>query len=174
MRNWIHLFKNKCDHIRFWWIVNTRLKPVYRVLDIGGGNHPQELISCVESVIVDPTVTYNHRDGGVTFLKGDWHCANNLRYETVTLINVIEHLEKEEATRLLKQTEDYAKQIVIFTPLGFMEQNDGEWNTHRSGWMSEDFGKGWGVFVFSNYHYCDFKGVTLPEPHGAILAVYTR
>lgn len=64
--------------------------------------------------------------------------------DTVLLVDVIEHLEKEEALDLLSKTFSIAsQQVVVFTPLGFFEQDNtdgidawglhgGEWQTHRS------------------------------------------
>ena len=111
------------------------------------------------------------------------------RVGIISLIDFVEHLEKEEATALIKKTMARADRVLVFTPLGFDHQ-DGEDSydfakknlqklftkeekelavkaqTHKSGWTAEDFETlGFDVLVNSNYHA---KG------EGAIWAQWSR
>ena len=174
---WLNLAFNKWDHSRFWFITH-QFKQVDTLMDIGCGNHPQDFIPVTKwFYTVDPNPTIDK--GLYWHINGTWqHPAMNFMrnnpIHTVTLMDVVEHLEKCEALQLLRETQKHVQQIVVFTPLGFMDQDDGEWNSHRSGWMPGDFGKGWKVHIFPDFHWCDFKGRVFPEPKGAILAIWNR
>jgi len=65
-------------------------------------------------------------------------------------IDVVEHFDKSIALSVIRQMERVSrKRVVIFTPLGFMEQEDGkegswgagnpEYQKHRCGFTHEDF-----------------------------------
>jgi hypothetical protein len=150
-------------------------------MDIGSGKRPQaqeffkpDIIYCF-----DPTYETHISNEGIHMIQGTWKTAIDtmkiVPTDTVFLMDVIEHLPKQEAVSLLKETEGLVKkQIVVFTPLGFMEQDDGEWNTHRSGWLPEDFKVGWKTFVFPNFHRTGLKDRVLEKPHGALLAIYNK
>lgn len=82
--------------------------------------------------------------------------------DSVTLIDVIEHLEKEVGLDVLRQVEEIAaKKVIVFTPRGFFELKEfdhyglgGEsYQRHRSGWEIEDFQKlGYNIVIFSKFH----------------------
>jgi hypothetical protein len=68
----------------------------------------------------------------------------------VFLLDVVEHMEKEMGQRVIELAKEVAEeQVVLFTPVGFLPQNedkwglDGlDWQIHRSGWLPEEF-PGW-------------------------------
>ncbi len=104
--------------------------------------------------------------------------------DSVFLLDVIEHLAKEDGHRLLGDCERVAReQIVLFTPLGFLLQeyaagevdawgyHGGQWQSHRSGWSPEDFGEDWDILASSEYHEVSAKDGPLPSPAGAFWAV---
>ncbi len=87
-----------------------------------------------------------------------------IKFETILFIDVIEHMTKVEGQACLECAKFLAtKQVVVFTPLGFMEQEVGEddldawgmhggsWQEHKSGWTPEDF-QGWDISIGRNYH----------------------
>jgi hypothetical protein len=179
-----NLILNKLDHCKFWFI-SKKFSSVNYVMDIGCGNRPQTLVVAnIIHYLIDPSniFTINYWKSPFYHIKGTWSDAIDMiiRYnyviDCIVLIDVIEHLEKEEGLRLLYETEKLVNQIVIFTPLGFMEQNDIDnmWNVHKSGWYPSDFGDRWKIYIFPNFHWCDFKGKILSKPHGAFLAVYNK
>jgi hypothetical protein len=104
--------------------------------------------------------------------------------DSVFALDVIEHLEKADGLRFLQQAERVARrQIVIFTPLGFFPQSyedpdkpdrwgmqGGYWQTHRSGWLPEDFSEDWELVCFESYHLVDQDEQPLEKPFGAIWA----
>jgi hypothetical protein len=82
--------------------------------------------------------------------------------DLLTLIDVLEHFEREDAVRLLGQAETVARQrVVLFTPRGAFPQEDHdafglggeELQRHRSAWEPEDLtGLGYNVVVMDGYH----------------------
>lgn len=104
--------------------------------------------------------------------------------DSIFLIDVIEHMEKDDGLRLLESCERVVRQqIVLFTPLGFMPQeygahdedawgfSGGEWQKHRSGWELNDFDNTWDLLVCKEYHLTDSRGERLTNPFGAIWAI---
>jgi hypothetical protein len=107
--------------------------------------------------------------------------------DSVFLIDVIEHLSKEEGLEILDQCSRIARrQIAVFTPLGFVAQEfeDEEqdaWGLsgtdlqrHRSGWTPDDFGEGWSFLCCNAYHTADPKGRKRDKPAGAFWALHTK
>src|SRR4029078_10523678 len=81
--------------------------------------------------------------------------------DSVFALDFIEHLDKQDGLRMLREAERVARQqIVVFTPHGFFPQSyddpgkpdrwgmdGGYWQTHRSGWAPDDFGDGWDIVI---------------------------
>ena len=92
----------------------------------------------------------------------------------VYLLDVIEHMEKDDALRILEMAQEVAQeQVVIYTPYGFMEQTVDAWGlgahdlqTHRSGWLPDEFtARGWRTQLYKPRRiqvYTDGK----PNPQG--------
>ena len=63
--------------------------------------------------------------------------------DAVTLLQVVEHLTKDKASKLIEEAEKLARRrIVITTPNGFVEQEsfgDNPFQKHLSGWTITDF-----------------------------------
>jgi hypothetical protein len=71
------------------------------------------------------------------------------------MIDVIEHMKKDEGLRILDSIEKQFKRIIIFTPLGWFPINygDGHPLTHKSAWFPEDFAsRGYLVEVWPVFH----------------------
>ncbi len=179
----------------------AEMQTVEVVLDIGCGIKPQNYIRPLTHICCEPYAEYvNHlqqeiavlenRDRSYILLNMGWGEA--VRYfppqsvDTVFLVDVIEHLKKEDGKKLLAATEDIARQqIIIFTPLGFMPQHhdDGkdawglsgaQWQEHKSGWTPEDFsGDFWQVFAAKEFHIADSLNRMLEKPYGAFWAIKT-
>jgi hypothetical protein len=65
----------------------------------------------------------------------------NRRFDACVALDVIEHLEKGEAFRMLESMERLAsRRVVIFTPNGFVPQKskNGDLQEHLSGWCTEE------------------------------------
>ena len=177
------------------------MHPVEVVMDIGCGIVPQNFIRPSVHICCEPYAEYvEHlqnkvanieiRDRSYVVLNMGW--AEAVDYfpeksvDTVFLVDVIEHLEKDEGRALLAKTEKIARQqVVVFTPLGFMPQhhddgkdawglNGADWQEHKSGWLPEDFGDGWQIFASEVFHTVDSSSRELEKPFGALWAIKTN
>ncbi|AFQ42408.1 methyltransferase family protein [Desulfosporosinus meridiei DSM 13257] len=161
---------NVVNHKDFLNVINELLSDSNTVLDVGCGvGETLEKISCPIKIGVDAHRPYlENARASEKFIKLNFR-AERLRelflpksIDSVTMIDVIEHFEKEDALDVLSQVEEIAtKRVVIFTPRGFFRQLDidhynlgGEsFQRHRSGWEVEDFEKlGYNTVIFSKFH----------------------
>ena len=147
--------------------VRRRLEPmeIASVLDIGCYKHPQGVIAVPRHVLVDPFQPYidAHQSFPERYCM-DWEESLDFfepkEFEAIFLLDVIEHLEKEQGQELLPRTVEAAgRVVVIFTPTGFVEQNpidaSGELQRHKSGWLPEEFGDGWTIINGIHAHGVD-------------------
>jgi hypothetical protein len=167
-------------------------------LDIGCGIRPQDFVKPTVHICCDPFKPYvqelqkrasNSISNNLVILHASWSDVIRMfppgSVDTIFLIDVIEHLEKEEGRSILKETVPIArKHLVVFTPLGFLEQSHpdgkdawgfdgGKWQEHRSGWDPEDFGEGWDSLVVKDFHQTDNLGEKYEVPKGAFVSIYT-
>lgn len=165
-------------------------------LDIGPGIRPQTLIEPEVHICCEPfgpyaeklQATYD-RSARLVVLQATWQQAVEIvapaSVDSVFMLDIIEHLEKEEGARLLEATVRLARhQVVIFTPLGFVQQYhpDGKdawgmdgasWQEHKSGWMPSDFGTEWQIVASPDFITTDNLGRPLATPAGAFWAIRT-
>lgn len=133
------------------------------VLDLGCGIRPIDWYEAKQHVCVDAHKPYLDRVAAV----GGYHCVHAEALEAlrrvkpgsvdaIYCLDMIEHLTREEGDELVRlMLLAQPKQIVIFTPNGYLEQNGpdpwglgGEhWQQHRSGWVPEDF-PGWSIEIY--------------------------
>jgi hypothetical protein len=179
------------------------IKPVQVVLDIGCGIQPQNYITPAVHICCEPFGDYieylqheireqkriNLIDRAYIFLNATWSEMTGYfperSVDTVFLLDVIEHLDKEQGRELLAWVEKIARcQVVIFTPLGFVKQehpdgkdawgmDGGNWQVHKSGWVPEDFDETWQTYVTERFHYETNLGDPYAVPAGAFYAIKT-
>ena len=145
--------------------VRRYLDPVWSVVDVGPGIRPQTLIDCITLLCIEPHGEY------VEWLQEHGHSVIQGRavdvlpklvdgVDTITAIDVIEHMEREEGEEFVRLALKVAReQVIIFTPLGFYPQppvdawgmNGGQWQEHKSGWVPADF-PGWRIVKFPTFH----------------------
>jgi hypothetical protein len=173
--------------------------PCNIAVDIGTGIRPHDFVNSAICICCEPYAEYveilkqkvtEKTDKIYVVEQKTWaealECFAEKSIDSIFLIDVIEHLTKDEGEMLLRRTEAIARQqIVLFTPLGFVAQhtleggkdawglNGAEWQEHRSGWFPEDFDNSWNIFASKNYHEYSNVGVKLEEPFGAFWAVKT-
>jgi len=158
------------DHKDFLVTINELLSDSHTVLDVGCGvGATLTEFCCPIKIGVDAHRPYlEHAQCGDEFIKLNYRAEDLSKLflpnslDSVTLIDVIEHFEKEVALEVLSQVEEIAaKKVIVFTPRGFFKQLDvdhyglgGEsFQRHRSGWDVEDFEKlGYNVVIFSKFH----------------------
>jgi 2-polyprenyl-3-methyl-5-hydroxy-6-metoxy-1,4-benzoquinol methylase len=176
---------NIVNHKDFLLTINELLTDSHTVLDIGCGmGTTLKELCCPVKIGVDAHRPYleNAKFGkpDQEFIKLHYK-AERLRelflpdsLDSVTLIDVIEHFEKEVAFDVLSQAEEIAaKKVIVFTPRGFFKQEEvdhyglgGEsYQRHRSGWEVEDFeGLGYNIIIFNKFH--DHKNQAFLKAYG--------
>lgn len=173
---------NVVNHKDFLATINELLSDSRTVLDVGCGvGATLKEIRCPIKIGVDvhrPYLEKAEPDEQIIKLNFTAERLNEIflsnSLDSVTLIDVIEHFEKEVALDVLRKAEEIAvKKVIVFTPRGFFKQIDvdhyglgGEsYQRHRSGWEVEDFHKlGYNVMVFSKYH--DQKNLAFLQVYG--------
>lgn len=165
------------------------------VIDLGCGIVPMNYFRPKLHIMIEPWDEYSnilrHRyadDKSVLILKlGALEALAALHdnsVDSIFLLDVIEHLEKEVGRKVISEIERVAaKQAVIFTPLGFMPQHmeagepdgwglsGGEMQEHKSGWLPEDFDAEWEFHICETYHSKNFRGELLEKAYGAFFAI---
>ncbi len=154
--------------------------PCDRLVDVGAGIRPYDLINPRVHLCIEPHGEYVRalsREGYPIIEATAVEALPLLRnFQTVLLLDVIEHMTKEDGLLTLDLATNLAtKQVVVFTPLGFVKQEPiGDekdpwgyqgwaWQTHRSGWNPSEF-KGWETKVDPTFH----------GGHGAFFAVLNK
>lgn len=178
--------------------VKSKLLTTDILLDVGCGIMPQQFIIPKVHICCEPFKEYvaklqekisHFEDRFTTVVNVDWETVCKIfppkSIDTVILVDVLEHLEKTEGEKLIKLTEQIARQqIIIFTPLGFFPQshpngldawglNGAAQQEHKSGWYPEDFDESWEVLGAKEYHFFDNLQRKLDKPFGAFWAIKT-
>lgn len=177
--------------------VCARVHDANVVLDIGCGIRPQPFVEAAVHICCEPFDEYMHRlmvetaaEKKYVYLQCDLQNAVNIfpsfSVDSVFLIDVIEHIEREVALECLRKITRIPKyQVIVFTPLGFMPQENlsghcdrwgmggGAWQEHKSAWQPEDFPakEGWEVIACRDFHRRDAHGEKLDPPIGAMYAI---
>lgn len=126
--------------------------------DIGCGIRPVNWWPDAQAVLVEPYAGYCDvlRQSGhkpVNLIALNYLEASSDGFvPAIYLLDVIEHMHRPEGERVIELAQRKAeRQVVIYTPKGFLEQEGdawglgGEhWQKHRSGWLPGDF-PGWQV-----------------------------
>lgn len=126
---------------------------VQTVLDVGAGIRPMSWYKPRRHICVEPHPPYAERLMAAGFEVINKTADEALDTETadaIYLLDVIEHMEKEDGLRIINKMLNAARtQVVIYTPFGFLEQDHDPWELggdywqlHRSGWLPEEF-PGW-------------------------------
>ena len=153
--------RDKIDQFIFGKLVNPLISElndtidsnIDTILDLGcGSNSPmgyfknklKRLVGVdlfIPSLNLSSKNKLHHEYYEIDILSSIDHFEEN-SFDCVALIDVIEHLKKQDGLTLIKQMETIArKKIIVFTPNGFLEQSpfDGnEYQRHISGWEVEE------------------------------------
>ncbi|MDI3394708.1 methionine biosynthesis protein MetW [Pseudomonas sp. V98_8] len=182
-----------CDREELHSTAASFIKPASSVLDIGCGIRPQQYITPELLICIEPHLEYveilkkSLKDANAVVIPLDAKKAlagmPDRSIDSIFLIDVIEHMEKEIGAEVLLECERVARQqIVIFTPLGFMPQeihagdvdgwnlHGGEFQDHKSGWYPEEFA-GWDIIACKHLHLQDYLGQDITPPYGGFYAV---
>lgn len=178
-------------------VVGSKVEDVEVVLDLGPGICPQPFVKkpylhiCVDAhrPYLERLKTELDDDPKYILINAPWDQVIGMfpdkSVDTVFALDFIEHLEKEDGLRMLREAERVARrQIVVYTPHGFFPQtyddphkhdrwgmDGGFWQTHRSGWDLEDFGEQWDFVISPDYIQLDEDNQMMEKPMGAIWAI---
>lgn len=125
------------------------------VIDVGAGIRPMQWYQPTSHVCIEPYAPYADilEQFGYDVVRGTaCDALPKMVAEAVYMLDVIEHMEKPDGLRALALAQQAAtKQVVVYTPLGFMEQHrdnwelgGDHWQRHRSGWHPDEF-EGWHI-----------------------------
>lgn len=175
--------------------ISCAIQPASVILDIGCGIRPQTLVTPQLHICCEPHAeyiaflqrVYGHDPSFLIFQADALQFLSLLprqSLDSVFLVDVIEHLPKEAGYFLLQECERVARrQIVLFTPLGFLCQeyeyaeedawgfHGGQWQRHLSGWTPEDFDSSWIILACRDFHSANGKGERLDPPAGAFWGI---
>lgn len=179
-------------------VIAGKILEVEAVLDLGPGICPQPFVSPYVHICVDAHRPYLERlqresaaDPKYVLINAPWDKVIGMlpakSVDTVFALDFIEHLDKADGQRMLREAERVARvQIVVFTPHGFYPQSyddhekpdrwgmdGGYWQTHRSGWMPEDFGPDWDIVVSPDFILLDQDNQPMDRPAAALWAIRT-
>jgi len=158
------------------------------VVDLGAGKRDSPISSQIAGIKCGKLVSVEAFEPYTLFLHGASSAKKHevvvqdvLDYkfteqvDAVLLIDVIEHLRREDALALIHVMKAYANKIVIFTPegdtIGYSNHDMGnKLQEHLSAWSAEDFESlGFDVVVYEDFH------THVKEyPIGAIWAVFNK
>lgn len=95
--------------------------------------------------------------------------VGGMRFGTAYLLDVIEHITKEEGKKLLSDLQSISERVVLFTPLGELWiSDDPSPHAHKSGWTPEDL-PGWNSWTWPVFHkFAD------GNTHGAFWAWWSK
>ena len=149
-----------CSKEELHHIAAGLMAPSVTCADIGPGLRPQRLQDCPVHILVEPwrpyadqlVSTYPDKLVVNSFATPYLGSMLDKSIDTIFLLDVIEHIEKEEGKALLEEALRVARvQVVVYTPLGFMphEVHDtpsdwgdiphGSTQKHLSGWTPQEF-----------------------------------
>lgn len=139
---------------RFYYkSIEKELKGMQSVLDVGcGDNSPLAKIKkTFYSLGIDvfaPSIKKSKKNK----IHDDYKIGDLLKlskmfgpktFDAVVSLDVVEHFEKKDALKLIKDIEKIAKKkVIIFTPYGFTQQHEYDKNPfqiHKSGWLPQEF-----------------------------------
>lgn len=135
----------------FYWVVEQSLSDCESVLDVGCGhssvigsikrNFKTEGVDIHKQTIELSRKRKNHDSyklGDITKLGKLYRKKS---FDACIAIDVVEHFNRKDALKLIKDMEGIArKKVIILTPNGFYEQHDFDGNphqVHKSGWKEK-------------------------------------
>lgn len=140
------------QNIFFYWVLGKELDNCQTVLDVGCGHSSligmirkkfsSEGIDIYRKNIIESRKKKLHDKYTLGDIKKLSKLYKKKSFDACVAIDVIEHFDKKDAVKLIKDMESIAiKKVVILTPNGFYEQHDYDGNphqVHKSGWRKKN------------------------------------
>ena len=148
------VFKHFYD--QYWKILEKEIQGSETLLDLGCGalspvvyfKHKHKYTLGVD--IFEPSLKQSKKKSiHSDYLRLDIlnidNAIKNKSFDCVLASDLLEHLSKKDGRRFLSAIENIAtKKVIVFTPNGFIEQNEyngNKYQTHLSGWAFEQMKK---------------------------------
>ncbi len=136
----------------FYKKIENSLTGCQSVLDVGCGAHSplgkirktfrSEGIDVFKQSVAESKREHNHDSYKIGDIRNIGKLYRKKSFDAVIAIDVIEHLQKKEAIRLIKSMEKIArKKVILLTPNGFYHQeayDNNPYQVHKSGWSLKD------------------------------------
>lgn len=175
--------------------VKKRLSCCEILVDVGCGVRPQTLVQATVHICIEPFEQYINiirgncpTNSNFVFLNTDALAGlksfADMSVDTVCLIDIIEHVDKADGLQIIREAERIVRrQIIVFTPLGFMPQHYQEgdidawglegsaYQQHKSGWLPNDFSEDWDIYLSEDFHLKSESPVEIERDYGAFFAV---
>lgn len=129
----------------------------YSVVDVGAGLRPATWAKAKRHVCVEPCRVYADalRENGYEVIEKDatsWARGFTGSCDLVLMLDVIEHMDSQAGqAAIIEAFLVRPDRVIIYTPNGFVPQNEDAWGTgqhewqrHRSGWTPDMF-DGWTI-----------------------------
>ncbi|OGG10985.1 hypothetical protein A3J20_01250 [Candidatus Gottesmanbacteria bacterium RIFCSPLOWO2_02_FULL_42_29] len=137
----------------YYRLLAKQLKKSGSVLDVGCGRSSplkkvkfkgrSEGIDLYRKSITDSKKQHIHSTYKIGDIRKLSRYYKPKSFDSVIALDVIEHLKKKEALKLISDMENIAtKNVVILTPNGYYKQDELDGNpyqVHQSGWTKDDF-----------------------------------
>jgi len=143
---------SKYQDIFLYQVLTRQLSQCDFILDVGCGfksplgkikkRFSSEGIDIFEKCIIESKKKKIHDKYKIGDIRKLARFYKNKSFDAVIAIDVIEHFEKNEALRLIKNMENVAKKkVILLTPNGFTAQDAYDGNphqVHKSGWNKQE------------------------------------
>lgn len=137
IRHWVDYGTgNGSNVMELYWNIPDVNKYAYDILDQYGENLSSEWVKIPEKKVFEIP-----------------------RPNLITLLDVIEHVDKISGHELIKKLMQNFDHIIIFTPNGYLQQDDrthpgiNKYQVHVSGWNVEDFRQyGMNIMLLPGFH----------------------
>ncbi len=158
----------KFQNLFFYWVLQRDLSNCNSVLDVGCGylspiakipkNFKSEGIDIHKKTLSESKRHNNYDKYTLGDIKKLSKIYKKRSFDVCVSIDVIEHLSKKDARKLIKAMESISKKkVVLLTPNGYLEQHDYDGNpyqVHKSGWAKSDLEKlGYSVYGLRGLKY---------------------
>lgn len=135
----------------FYWILERGLRDCDSVLDVGCGHSSaigsihrkfkSEGVDLHKETIELSLKRKNHDTYKLADIRKLDRLYKKKSFDACVAIDVVEHFDRKDALKLIKDMETIArKKVIILTPNGFYEQHDFDGNphqVHKSGWKEK-------------------------------------
>ncbi len=150
-----YIIEHRAQDLYYLWTLSKELSGAKSVLDVGCGydsplaklrkSFTSEGIDIFRSNIILSRKNHMHDRHKLGDIRKLSQIYKSNSFDAVIALDVIEHVTKKEAIKLIKSCEQIArKKVILVTPNGYYEQGElfhNPYQAHHSGWDKETLRK---------------------------------